>query len=149
MAENDRPLVIYRLKERGWGPQTERYKNNEYTYHIFDSSTMSSNRRLTRPTSVIVLQSRIIFMGSISKQATKQLGPDLFFLRFLQSKNHFFCKISSWHNFSAWICHPPWPHVSSLFCRRLGPNAIKFWLTLHASYHACRFWGDVFSYKKV
>ena len=149
MAENDRPLVIYRLKERGWGPQTERYENNEYTYHIFDSSTMSSNRRLTRPTSVIVLQSRIIFMGSISKQATKQLGPDLFFLRFLQSKNHFFCKISSWHNFSAWICHPPWPHISSLFCRRLGPNAIKFWLTLHASYHACRFWGDVFSYKKV
>ena len=90
MAENDRPLVIYRLKERGWGPQTEKYKNNEYTYHIFDSSTMSSNRRLTRPTSVIVLQSRILFMGTISKQATKQLGPDLFFLRFLRSKNYFF-----------------------------------------------------------
>ena len=94
MEENDRPLVIYRLKERGWGPQTERYKNNEYTYHIFDSSTMSSNRRLTRPTSVIVLQSRILFMGAIGKLATKKLGPDLFFLRFLQSKNHSFCKIS-------------------------------------------------------
>ena len=84
MAENDRPLVIYRLKERGWGPQTEKYKNNEYSYHIFDSSTMSSNRRLTRPTSVIVLQSRILFMGTISKQATKQLGSDLFFLRFFK-----------------------------------------------------------------
>ena len=31
MAENDRPLVIYRLKERGWGPQIKRYKNNEYS----------------------------------------------------------------------------------------------------------------------
>ena len=92
MAENDRPLVIYRLKERGWGPQIKRCKNNEYSYHIFDSSTMSSNRRLPRPTSVIDLQSRILSMGTISKQATKQLGPDLFFCASFEAKIVSFAK---------------------------------------------------------
>lgn len=84
MAENERPVVIYHPREGRGGReggrnlQTEKYKNNDCTYHIFDSSSISSNRGLAPRTSVIVLLSHFLFTGAISKQATKQLVPDLF-----------------------------------------------------------------------
>ena len=58
--------------------QTEKYKNNDCTYHIFNSSSISSNRGLAPRTSVIVVQSHFLFTCAISKQAKKQLVPDLF-----------------------------------------------------------------------
>ena len=35
-----------------------------------------------------------------------------------------------------------------IICRRLGPNVVEFWLTLHAS-HTRRFWGGAFFLEKV
>ena len=102
MAENQRPVLIYHPREgrgeggrRGvWNLQTEKYKNNDFTYHSFDSSSISSNRGQAPRTSVIVVKSHFLFTGAISKQATKQLVPDVFLSTLLALQKSFLL-----HNF--------------------------------------------------
>ena len=66
-----------------------RPKNNDCTYHIFDSSSISSNRGLAPRTSVIVVQSHFLFTCAISKQAKKQLVPDSFLSALLALQKSF------------------------------------------------------------
>ena len=105
-------FIAYRRE--GGVPRPKKYRNNAYIYHIFDPSSISSNKHLTRPTSVIVVQFHFLFTSSISKQATNTVRAWLVF--FYASC---FVKIISFaqfpcNDFSVCICHPPWPHTRSL-----------------------------------
>ena len=109
-------LLFIAYGREGGVPRPKKYRNNVYIYHTFDSSSISSNKHLTRPTSVIVLQSHFLFTSSISKQATNTVRA--WFVFFCASC---FVKIISFaqfpcNNFSVCICQPALTPHSFLAC---------------------------------
>ena len=109
-----RDLLLFIAYGRGGVSPDQKYRNDAYIYHIFDSSSIPSNKHRTRPTSVIVVQSHFLFTSSIIKQATNTVRAWCVF--FCASC---FVKIISFaqfpcNNFSVCICHLPWPHTRSL-----------------------------------